>query len=182
MSAFLISPTQRFLLIQHTFISGWGDLWWREVDLKRNFGHVRNVNLTLPDFSRDVQGAHSLDMQRRGLLIQTLPMPPKSILQDKLVECGESGGGVRERGRGDRMGDGSETWEIQVINLRMRETRLCVEEQSVGGIINASSHTNHASYCLRHKQHYFCYNRLFFITVSHCFSKSLWLCICLDWY
>lgn len=91
------------------------------------------------------QGAHSLDMQRRGLLIQPLPKPPKSILQDKLEECGESGGGVCERGRGDRTGDGSETCVIQVINLRMGERpeslSLCGEEQTAGWIISASSHT-----------------------------------------
>lgn len=51
--ACLINPTQRFLLIQQAFISG-GDLGWREVDLEWNSGHVRNVNLPLSDFSRDV--------------------------------------------------------------------------------------------------------------------------------
>lgn len=39
------------------------------------------------------------------------------------------------------MGDGGETCEIQVLNLRMRETRLCVEEQSAGRIIHALSHS-----------------------------------------
>lgn len=53
-----------------------------------------------------------------------------------------AGGGVRERGRGDRTGDGSETCKIQVINLKMRETRSSVSGcKQQGWIIKDSSHT-----------------------------------------
>lgn len=52
-------------------------------------------------------------MQRRGLLIQTLPKPPKSILQDKLEECGESGGGYVR-------GGGETEWEMGVRRARFR--------------------------------------------------------------
>lgn len=63
-------------------------------------------------FQEMFQGAHSLDMQSRGLLIQPLPKPPKPILQDKLKECGESEGGVAWEGEGRR----SRRWEWDVCD------------------------------------------------------------------
>lgn len=61
-------------------------------------------------FQEMFQGAHSLDMQSRGFLIQPLPKPPKPILQDKLEECGESEGGVAWEGEGRQ----SRRWEWDV--------------------------------------------------------------------
>lgn len=82
-------------------------------------------------FKEMFQGAHSTDMQNRGLLIQLLLKPTNPFFKISLRNVGNLGGGGHERGRGESWRR-SKMCEIQVINLWMRETRLCVVEKTAG--------------------------------------------------